>query len=94
MAVTDRFGQNTDIDASAEVLADSTETGHAGILVKALSTNSETIFIAQASGVGLTTGFELSAGESITMDPNVPASHIYVIALSAGNQKACWKVTS
>ncbi len=89
MAATDKFGQNTDIDTTEEALADSTETGHAGILIKALSTNTVTLFVGP-SGVTTTTGFELSPGESLQYDPNVPAADIFVIA-SANDQKACWK---
>lgn len=90
MAVTDKNGQNTDIDTTAEALADSTVSGHAGILIKALLTNTATIFVGP-SGVATTTGFELSPGESLQYDPNVPAADIFVIA-SANDQKACWKV--
>ena len=80
------FGQNTDVDAAAEVIVGGDNPIKA-IVVKAMSTNTGIIYVG-LSTVLTTTGFELEAGESIMFECD-NLSQVYVIA-SIANQKVCY----
>ena len=58
-----------------------------GVLAKALSTNTGIVYIGKA-GVTATTGYELTAGEAVSLEiDNV--SKVFAIA-SVADQKVCW----
>lgn len=88
-----RHGQNSDVDTSAEQLTATSFHTRKGVVVKAADANSGTIYVGNSSSVtansaDATDGFELGAGQSITIEIDDP-SKIYVIA-SAANQKVFW----
>ena len=58
-----------------------------GVLVKALSTNTDKVYVGK-TGVTTATGYELTAGETITIEAD-NANKVYLIAGAAG-QKVCW----
>ena len=58
-----------------------------GVLVKALTTNGDLVYVGK-SGVTTGTGYELTAGETVTIETD-NANKVYCIAGAAG-QKVCW----
>jgi hypothetical protein len=81
------YGQNTDIDTTAEQLT-TTSTPCRRVRVKALASNAGTIYVGDDSSVSTTNGYELSAKDDVKIwIDNV--SKIYVVA-SQVDQKACW----
>lgn len=83
-------GSNLDVDTTAEQLP--SQAAKVGVTVKAGVTNTGIIYVGNsdvtAGTNGATDGFELVAGESITLPVN-NANLIYVIG-SANNQKVFW----
>ncbi len=72
-------GQNSDIDASAEVLTSSNFQCKFGIYIKAHATNANDVFVGRDSGVTTANGFRLDAGEEIFIPFSKPISEIHVI---------------
>lgn len=61
-----------------------------GVIVKALSTNTASVFVG-VSGVTTTTGYELTAGQSVTLYPS-NSNVIYIIGANT-TDKVSWVVT-
>jgi len=85
-------GRNSDVDASAEQLTTSNIRCARGVVVKAANANTGIIYVGNsdvtADSADATDGFELGAGESITIEVD-DVSKIYVIA-STTNQSVYW----
>lgn len=60
-----------------------------GVTVKALSTNTESIFIGVGSNVTVSNGYELSAGEGIFLEVN-NTNNVGVISATSNGQKVCF----
>lgn len=92
--VTSTFdhGSNRDVDTAAEQITTSSITAKFGVVVKAASSNTGIIYVGNSDVTAGTTdatdGFELLAGESVTVKVN-NANLVYVIA-SANNQIIYW----
>lgn len=84
-------GQNSDIDSGAnEQIVVAPNPAASGVLVKALTSNTGTIYIG-GSGVSSANGFPLEAGDSVTI-PVDDANKVYAIA-SIDNQALAWIAT-
>lgn len=81
------FGENADVDQTAEQLSATSTALRDGVWVQALSTNSGTLYIG-GSGVTTSTGYPLAAGASVFV-PIDDLSKIYAIG-SADNQAVRW----
>jgi len=85
-------GRNSDIDTTAEQLTTTSVPTVRGVVVKAANSNTGTIFVGNsdvtADSADATDGFELGAGESVTIEID-NANKVYVIA-SAVNQTVYW----
>jgi hypothetical protein len=81
------YGQNTDIDTTAEQLT-TTSTPCRRVRVKALASNAGTIYVGDDSSVLTTNGYALSAKDDVEIWID-DVSKIYVVA-SQVDQKACW----
>lgn len=85
-------GHNSDVDTTAEQMINTTFQANRGVVVKAANNNTGIIFVGNsdvtADSADATDGFELGAGESITIEVDNP-NKIYVIA-SAVNQGVYW----
>jgi len=60
-----------------------------GIVIQALSTNTASLFIG-GSTVTTTTGFELTAGQSMSFTANL--NTLYIISVASTTDKICWNV--
>jgi hypothetical protein len=87
-----QYGQNTDVDGTAEVLTADTINVTYGTVIKALSANTDKVYVGYDGGVTVATGWQLSAGEEVFVSKaEVPnAGAIYVIG-GAANQGVCWR---
>lgn len=83
-------GQNTDIDASAEALG-SSQTIVYGVQIKALTDNTDKIYVGLSDGVTAGNGYELDPGQSVFI-PVALASNVAGIYVIAGdvNQGVCY----
>lgn len=85
-------GRNSNIDQAAIQITTVSVVANHGVLVKAANGNSGTVFVGNsdvtADATDATDGFELAAGESITVEVD-NVNKIYVIG-SADNQVAYW----
>ena len=79
-------GQKTVATGTATAITAETMDSRRGILVKALAGNTAVVYLG-LTGVTVTTGFELSAGESVVV-PHLKASEIF--AITTGTQKICF----
>ena len=86
-----RYGQ-TSIPAVATLVVTSTDPYTRAVAVKAKTANTQKVYIGD-SAVSAATGFELGAGESLTVDVNNRDIPIYAISAS-GTQAVCWMVLS
>lgn len=88
VASTFTHGQNTDVDSGSEeqIVVGSNPSYH-GVIIKALSTNTGTIYVGLV-GVTAATGYPLDAGETVTI-PVDNANKVYAIA-SVDNQGLAW----
>lgn len=99
-------GQNTSVTGSAAALAASTLV-KTGVCIKALPGNSQVVYVGLSNSVTSSTGFPLSAGESMSFDVSwfraaetatggLAASgdlaNVYVIAASGTQGLAYWGV--
>lgn len=84
-------GQNTDVDASAEVLTASDLPLTYGVQIKAMAANTDKVYVGLSSSVSATTGYQLSAGEFVFLPKAVVANAnlVYVIG-GAANQAVCF----
>lgn len=89
------YGQNTDVDAAAEVLAASTVVGY-GVRIKALAGNSTGIvYVGNDADVTASNGYPLAAGEECSFDVGWftgNLANIYVIGSTANLGVAYWYV--
>lgn len=81
-------GQQT-VNTTAVQLNASATTPTNGIIVRALSTNSASIFVG-GSGVTTSTGYELVAGESISF--TCVLNTLYIISVASTTDKCCFNV--
>lgn len=86
-------GAKSSIGGTALQMTTSTYRCKSGVIVKAASTNTALVYVGDSSAVtansnDTTDGFEIAAGQSITVPVDKP-SRIYVIA-SAVSQKVFW----
>ena len=82
-------GQNVDVDSGvASQLTDTSNRAYHRLVIKALPANTGVICIGADNTVSSTTGFPLSASESIAI-PVTDPSLVWVIA-SADNQGVAW----
>lgn len=85
-------GRNSDIDTVAEQLTSLSVVTQRGVTVKAAAGNSDKIYVGNSDvtddTADATDGFELSAGESITLEVD-NVNKVYVIG-GAINQVAYW----
>lgn len=81
-------GQQT-VNTSAVQISTSSVIPTNGILIRALSTNSASIFVGD-SGVTTSTGFELVAGETTSFTCDL--STLYIISVASTTDKICWNV--
>lgn len=88
------YGQNTDVDAAAEVLT-ATQKVQTGVRIKALSGNSDGIVYVGLAGVTTATGFPLAAGEAESFDTGWFGGdlvNIFVIGSTTNLAVAYWWV--
>lgn len=99
--MTPFVGQNTDVDAAAEVLIGTATLVAYGIRIKALPGNTGVVYVGLDNTVSATTGYPLSASEECAFDAawiprnsnNVPdANAIYVIGSAANQGVSYWGV--
>lgn len=81
-------GQKTVSTTATQLSATSTVPTN-GIIVRALSTNTASIFVG-GSGVTTSTGYELVAGEATSFTCNL--NTLYIISAASTTDKACWNV--
>ena len=85
-------GRNSDVDTTAEQLTATSVRCSRGVVVKAANSNTGTIYVGNsdvtANSADATDGFELGAGESVTIEVD-DVNKLYVIA-SAANQVVYW----
>jgi hypothetical protein len=81
-------GQKTVSTSAVQISAVSTIPTN-GIIVQALSTNSASIFVG-GSGVTTSTGFELTAGQSMSFTCNL--NTLYIISVASTTDKICYNV--
>ena len=86
-------GQNISLVSGAAISLDSgsTATAYHGIMVKALTSNTDSVWVGIGSGVTSSTGLELNPGEGVTFEYN-DLSNIYGISTS-GTQSVSYIVT-
>lgn len=88
------YGQNTDIDATAEeLLGGDTCAFRSAVVIKALPGNSGVIYVGLSNAVTATNGYPLSAGQEMLVSPAEvsDAGGIFVIG-SAANQGAAFRI--
>lgn len=87
-----QYGQNTDVDAAAEVLTTDTIAVDYGTVIKAMAANTDKVYVGYNSSVSASTGWQLSAGEEVFISKAECgyAGAIYVIG-GAANQAVCWR---
>lgn len=87
-------GSKSSISTSAVQITASSISAKKGVVVKAANANTGTVYVGNSDvtngSVDATDGFELGAGESITV-PTTNANLVYVIG-SAASQKVFWFV--
>lgn len=85
-------GRKSSIGTSAVQLTSANVPTRRGVLVKAAAGNSGTVYVGKSDvtndSADATDGFELSAGESVTVEID-NANKVYVIGSAAG-QKVFW----
>jgi hypothetical protein len=81
-------GQKTVSTTAVQISASSTIPTN-GIIIQALSTNAASIFVG-GSGVLTSTGFELTAGQSMSFTANL--NTLYIISVASTTDKICWNV--
>ena len=79
-------GQKTVATGTSTAITAETMDSRRGVLVKALAANTATVYLG-LTGVTVSTGFELSAGESVVI-PHLKASEIF--AITTGTQNICF----
>lgn len=94
------YGQNTDVDATAEALTTTTPC-YAFVVVRAMAANTDKVYVGNTSGVTAANGFQLNASESVTLPASwfnlnpvgqqgaADLANIYVIG-GAANQAVCF----
>lgn len=82
-------GNQSIVSGAAVQLTSSTTECRRGIVVRANAANTEVIYVGEV-GVSATTGFELSAGDSVVL-PVLSADEVYAIS-AAGTQSACFVI--
>lgn len=87
-----QYGQNTDVDAAAEVLTTDTILVLYGTVIKALAANTDSVYVGLSSSVTAATGWQLAAGDEmfVSRAECANAGAIYVIG-GAANQAVCWR---
>lgn len=86
----DAFDHNQKTDSGANIATQLQTIGvpdHKMLVVKAMSTNTETIFVGD-SDVTLTNGFELQTGEAVKL--LVTNVNQVWIRSTSGSQSVCW----
>jgi len=81
-------GQKVTAITATQVSATSTIPTN-GIVIQALSTNAASIFVG-GSTVTTTTGFELTAGQSMSFTANL--NTLYIVSVTSTTDKICWNV--
>ena len=81
-------GQKVVATTATQISATSTIPTN-GIVIQALSTNTASLFIG-GSTVTTTTGFELTAGQSMSFTANL--NTLYIISVASTTDKICWNV--
>lgn len=84
-------GQNPDIDIAAPeqvVVGGGSHPANHGVIVKALPTNTGTVYVGDSAGVTTATGFPLEAGETVSI-PVDDADKVWV-ATDTDNQGVAW----
>ena len=81
-------GQKTVATGTATAITAITHDCRRGVLIKALAANDATVYLGM-TGVTVSTGFELSAGESVVL-PHLKASEIF--AITTGTQNICFVI--
>ena len=91
--IAPQYGQNTDIDATAERLTLDNIRPTFGIQIKALAANTDKVYIGYDNNVLATTGYQLSAGQEmfISLAEVQDAYDVWLIG-GAANQGVCWRV--
>lgn len=86
---TNLFTNNqTSVTTTAAALSAVSINATFGVIVKALNANTAAIYIGTSSSVTSATGYELGAGENISIPVN-NANLLWVISAS-GTQTVCW----
>lgn len=87
-----QYGQNADVDATAEALTADTIKVTFGTFIKALAANTDNVFVGLSDAVTTGTGYQLDAGQEMFVSKaECPdAGLIYVIG-GAANQGVCWR---
>lgn len=84
---SDFFHNQTSIETEATQLIEASTPCVKGVLVKALSTNTDKVYVGK-SGVTTANGYELTLGETVTIEVD-DVNKVYAIAAS-GTQKVAW----
>jgi hypothetical protein len=84
---TSVFSGQLTVTVAAQTLP--SNTLKSGVTVKALSTNTESIFIGVGSNVTVSNGYELSAGEGIFLEVS-NTNNVGVISATSNGQKVCF----
>lgn len=77
------------VGTTAVQIVGSPLTGRKSVLVKNLSDSTKVVFIGNSSSVTTSNGYELAAGEGITIEIDDTGDAIWAIAAS-GTQRVCW----
>lgn len=94
MAYAPGYGQNTDVDASAEPLAASTRV-KAGVVVKVMGSTANTMYFGNDSSVTAGNGFPVIGGDSQPFDVGWfggDLANIYVIGSTTNMSVAYWYI--